>query len=213
MKSLMRAITVISLFSINSISALAVELSDEAYSEQGKTKGTILLAANWGRQWKCGEYENAQLVKLGFTNLSNDKDKSSEQLILETPSKLLVKPEFLNYGFLVEPGTYAITEFSVKVAKSVSDVGYISADANKLLVNNEPKGGTFNIEAGEVVYIGHFFLDCYKEPIPWRYYPEGKEAFNSYVKSIKNEYPYLEKADIRFRILNTTIFGNPYELQ
>ena len=186
----------------------ATELSADAFANQKTTKGVVLIAANWGRQWQCGAYENAQLVNLEFLNLQNDV-----KLTLDTPSKLSVKPEFINYGYIVEPGTYAISSFSVKVAKSVTDVGYIKADKNKLITDGVPNGGTFTVKAGEVSYIGHFFIDCYKEPIPWRFYPEGKEAFNSYVNSIKKQYVYLQDADILFNILNTTVFGSSYELQ
>ena len=185
----------------------AVELNADTYANLKSTKGVVVVAVNWGRQWQCGDYENAQLVKLEFLNSENN-----EALMLKTPSKLLVNPEFINYGYVVEPGTYAISAFSVKVAKSTADVGYIKADKNKLVPNGAPKGGTFDIKAGEVAYIGHFFIDCYKEPIPWRYYPEGKEAFNAYVDSIKKQYTFLQDADISFNILNTSIFGNPYEL-
>ncbi len=186
----------------------ATELSADAFANHKATKSIVLVAANWGRQWQCGAYENAQLVNLEFLNLQND-----EKLTLDTPSKLSVKPEFINYGYIVDPGTYAISAFSVKVAKSVTDVGYIKADKNKLITDGVPNGGTFTVKAGEVSYIGHFFIDCYKEPIPWRFYPEGKEAFNSYVNSIKKQYVYLQDADISFNILNTTVFGAPYELQ
>ena len=208
MNSFKLKLIIATIFTVISMQLLAEELSADNYAKSNASKGVVLVAANWGRQWKCGEYENAQLVKLEFTNLENEAT-----LKLETPSKLNVNPEFINYGYLVEPGTYAISSFSVKVAKSTSDVGYFSADKNKLIPDNTPKGGTFNVGAGEVAYIGHFFLDCYKEPIPWRYYPEGKEAFNAYVNSIKKQFAYLKEANILFNILDTTLFGNPYKLQ
>jgi hypothetical protein len=191
----------------------ATALDSDNYKEEGKAKGTILLAVNWGRKWKCGAYENAQLEKLDFHLIPDNNSQSDETSItLDSPSRLFVKPTFLNYGFLVKPGKYALTEFSVKVAKSTTDVGYFKAGKDKLVIDGDPKGGTFNVKAGEVIYIGHFFIDCYKEPIPWRFYPEGKEAFNGYVKSIKNELDFLNDANIKFRLFDTTNFGNPYEL-
>ena len=208
MNSLHLKLIIITLCATISTQLYAEELSADNYEKSITSKGVVLVAANWGRQWKCGDFENAQLVKLEFTNLENEAN-----LQLETPSKLNVNPEFINYGYIVEPGTYALSAFSVKVAKSTSDVGYFSADKNKLIPDNTPKGGTFSVKAGEVAYIGHFFLDCYKEPIPWRYYPEGKEAFNAYVNSVKKQFTYLSDADISFSILDTTLFGNPYKLQ
>jgi len=187
----------------------AATLDTDNYEEEGKAKGVVLLAVNWGRQWKCGAYENAQLEKLEFQILSNNSETS---ITLDSPSRLCVKSNFLIYGCLVAPGKYALTEFSVKVAKSTTDVGYFKADKSKLVVDGKPKGGTFDVAAGEVIYIGHFFIDCYKEPIPWRFYPEGREAFNGYVKSIKRELDFLNNANIEFRLFDTTSFGNPYEL-
>jgi len=207
MTSLNRIIFITCICIYNS-SVQATELTADTYANQKTTKGVVLVAANWGRQWQCGEYENAQLVNLEFTNIKNN-----EKLALDTPTKLSANPEFINYGYIVKPGTYAISAFSVKVAKSVTDVGYIKADKDKLIADGVPNGGTFTVKAGEVSYIGHFFIDCYKEPIPWRYYPEGKEAFNSYVSSIKKQYEYLQDTDITFNILDTSAFGTPYVLK
>ena len=201
-------IIIATLLVINNTQLFAENLNADNYSKSKSTKSVVIVAANWGRQWQCGAYENAQLINIEFLNLKN-----KNTLKLETPSRLNVKPEFLNYGYIVEPGTYAISAFSVKVAKSSSEVGYFSADKNKLIPNNNPKGGTFTVKAGEVAYIGHYFIDCYKEPIPWRFYPEGKEAFNSYVNTVKSHYEFLEDVNISFNILNTTVFGNPYELK
>ena len=32
-------------------------------------KGTAFLFANWGRAWRCGRFENAQLQAIAFSNL------------------------------------------------------------------------------------------------------------------------------------------------
>ena len=39
------------------------------------------------------------------------------------------------------------------------------------------------------------------------------EAFNSYVNTVKSHYDFLEDVNISFNILNTTVFGKPYELK
>ena len=72
--------------------------------------------------------------------------------------------------------------------------------------------GTFTVKAGELVYIGHFGLDCYKEPTIWRYYPEGREGFDSYKQVIKKQYPFLDVDKMEFRLFKTSKLGRDYEL-
>ncbi len=206
MKSISRILAFVSFLLIGS-GAFAEQLSESNFKSSSEAKGTVLVAVNWGRQWNCGAYENAQLEKLKFTSLGNN----SEQLFLESPSRVFVDSKFLNYGFLLEPGEYALSEFSVKVAKSVSDVGYFSAGAEQLVVGGKPEAGSFIVKPGEIVYVGHFFLDCYKDPIPWRYYPEGKEGFEGYKRSVKKEFGYLPIENVKFRLFKTSQFGSPYE--
>jgi len=198
-----------SVFFIFCLSALANSepLTSDNFVATGAQNSVVLVAVNWGRQWSCGSYENAQLMKLGFINLA-----TKGAITLESPSKLRVKSEFVDYGYIVEPGEYAFSEYSIKVAKSATDVSYLSANQDRLLPDNSPKGGTFSVKPGEVAYVGHFALDCYEEPIPWRYYPEGVDGFAAYTDSVKKKFAYLKASDISFTILNTTLFGTPYKL-
>ncbi|MDH5694590.1 MAG: hypothetical protein OEZ47_15945 [Gammaproteobacteria bacterium] len=206
-------IVALSLFLLINCNVSAAQLNEKNYTSERESKGVVLVGVNWGRQWNCGKYENAQLRKLVFSLLDSSGTVSNDSIVsLESPDMLNVKAKFLDYGFLVEPGLYAFSEFSVKVAKSVNDVGYIKADSTKL-VNGEKVGGKFEVKAGEIAYIGHFFLDCLGDPIPWRYYPEGKEAFEGYSKSVKKQFSYFKDAKIQFRILDTEMFGSQYTLK
>ncbi len=193
----------------------AEQLTAKKFKEYKDSKGVILLAVNWGRKWGCGKYENAQLINLSFDLLSDSEAKkdSDTKIILKTPSKLMVNDEYKDYGFIVEPGEYAITGSKIKVAKSVSDIGYFEAGPEKFLKDGKPQGGTMVVNAGEVIYAGHFFLDCYEDPIPWRYYPEGQEAFESYKRGIRKKYPFLKEKEIEFRLFKTSVFGVDYVLE
>jgi len=64
----------------------------------------------------------------------------------------------------------------------------------------------------EVVYLGHFYLDCYQQPILWRFYPEGREGFNEYLASLKKIYPALNVEKVAFRLFQTKEFGQEYKL-
>ncbi len=190
------------------------ELNEENYTELKDTMGVVLVSVNWGRKWKCANYENAQLEKLKFQliPINNDEDTEFSVISLISPSRLFVDNKFLTYAFIVKPGKYAFTEFSLKVARSSSDVGYIKAGSDKLIISDEPAGGYINVEKSGVIYIGHFFIDCYKQPIPWRYYPEGRADFNNFIKKAKKQFGFLSEANINFSLFKTNMFGSTYDL-
>jgi hypothetical protein len=194
--------------------AYSDELNEDTYVEQKNKNGIVLVAANWGRQWDCGKFENAQLEQLKFehNDATINPDLENSQINLESPSRLFVDNKFVDYGFIVTPGEYYLTEFSIKVAKSSSDVGYHTADKNLLVKNGKAEGGTFKVNAGETIYIGHFFLDCYYEPIPWRFYPEGNNEFREYKTHIKEQFHYIDETAIEFRLFKTKLFGHDYKL-
>ena len=125
--------------------------------------GVIIIQINCGRTWNCGQFENAQLQALAFKKLPLvGPDVAS--LELETPSKLFVKNEFLPYAFVVQPGEYILTSFDVKVARSKTDIAHIKGSIDNLIKEGKPLGGSFTINPGEIVYVGHFGLDCGAEP-------------------------------------------------
>jgi hypothetical protein len=100
----------------------------------------------------------------------------------------------------------------MKLAASVSDVRVAAMDSSKLIVNGQPVGGSFTVAAGEIVYIGHFGVDCNGEPTPWRFYIDGKQQFEAYVDGFRKRYPFVKDTPITFRLFKTEHFGQAYEL-
>jgi len=193
----------------------AAKLKQRAYSKHSETMGVILMHVNWGRQWSCANYQNAQLVSLQFEKtplVQQGKNKNAE-IQLKTPSRLLSNPVDLPYGFLVDPGTYAFTNWSIKVAHSTKKVGYLKASRKELVDDTTYLGGTVSVEAGEVIYIGHFDLDCAYSPVPWRYYAEGKESFENQKVEYRKEFKFLRNEEIKYRLLETTNYGRKYKLE
>jgi hypothetical protein len=194
---------------------VSLEATEKAFKESRATKGVVLLDVNWGRQWQCGAFENAELRGLSFDRLplSKTTDEEPADLVLAQAPSLLTKPKFLNYAILLEPGEYVLTGVDIKVARSVSEVSHAILKRSQLWKEEKAVGGTFKVAAGETVYIGNFFLDCYQEPQPWRYYTEGKRAFKSHLKEYKRAYSFLDTDAVVYRLFETTSMGRPYELK
>jgi hypothetical protein len=163
-------------------SAVAKRITGDAANINNQAKGVVLLAVRWDRRWNCGGFENAQLRVIGFDKLPTVRtDDASPDIVLDDAPLVMTKPVFDNYAFEVEPGEYGLSRLEIKVAKSRSDVGFFKVPRSKLLNDGKSLGGTFMVNAGEAVYLGHFYLDCHKQPILWRYYPEGRAGFNGYL--------------------------------
>ena len=190
-----------------------VELTEKAYAAEGQRKGTILLQVNWGRTWHCGKYENAQLQQLSFSKLPFEPaEKGTKDVRLSGGPKLLAGNVFQPYALLIEPGEYAISEFDVKIAGSVTDIGHAHGDRSTLIRDGKAVGGTFSVAPGEIVYIGHFGVDCSGEPMLWRYYVEGRQEFDRYVLGFHERFPFTKDTPVVFRLFATDVFGKPYDL-
>jgi len=189
-------------------------ITKENYSQTRTTNGVVLLDINWGRRWGCGGHENAQLISLAFDKLSAQTliNEAEPTLIMHSPSRLMVDPVFLNYAFSLEPGEYALSAFSIKVANSVKKVGFLTAQRSELYKNGKPIGGSFTVKPGESVFIGNFYLDCAYAPTLWRYYTEGRTNFDSQVEEYRNTFPFLDLSDVKYRLFKTKEFGKDYEL-
>lgn len=189
-------------------------VTEDSYLSSKTANGIILLDVNWGRRWGCGGHENAQLISLAFDRLpmSSVNNEVEPSLVLHTPSRIMVDPVFLNYAYSLEAGEYAISAFSIKVADSVSKVGFLTAQRENLYSGGKPVGGTFTVKPGEAVFIGNFYLDCTYGPTLWRYYSDGKEAFEAQVQEYAQTFPFLDLHDVQFRLFKTKEFGNDYEL-
>lgn len=190
------------------IAAEPVNLSEETYKSD---LGVIIIQINWGRIWKCGHFENAQLQALTFTK--SPIDKSDEvSLELETHSKLFVDNKFLPYAYVVQPGEYLLTAFDVKIARSATDITHIKGTKDSLIEEGKPVGGTFTVNPGEIVYIGHFGLDCGAEPFLWRYYIDGRSEFESYIEGFRYKFPFVRDVPVQFRLFSTESLGSTYAL-
>jgi hypothetical protein len=152
-------------------------------------------AVYWERQWGCADLDNAQLQALTFTRRPN-----GPTLEFKSKSKLFAKDSHGNVAVLVEPGTWDLTGFDVKVAESMRKVGRITK-------SDDTSGGSFEVAAGEFVYIGHFSLDCSREAIPWRYYIVPGSEFEGYVDGFRKFYPFVGAAEIRYGLFVTDDYG------
>lgn len=194
---------------------LSNEANEENYAKNKEKLGIVLLDARWARQWKCGKYENAQLVNFSFDKapITEKPDDAPSDIAVGTKSLLSVSPKFESYALLVPPGEYVLSGFKIKTAESISKVGYWVAGRSHLIKNDKPLGGKFNVAAGETVYIGNFALDCYAGPTLWRYYADGQDGFNKQLSDYKAKYPFLDLTNVKFRLFQTETIGRNYELK
>jgi hypothetical protein len=186
-----------------------VNLSADTYKADS---GVLIIQVNWGRTWKCGQFQNAQLEALTFTKSPIDAQEPVS-LDLETPSKLFVDNKYLPYAFVVAPGEYILTGFDVKVARSASNVAHIKGSKDILVKDDKPVGGTFTVNPGEIVYVGHFGLDCGAEPFLWRSYIQSREEFEKYIGGFREKFPLVKQVPVQYRLFSTQLFGYPFALK
>lgn len=208
-KYLRYVITVLGALPSLVVAAEPVSLGEDTYKTD---LGVIIIQINWGRSWKCGQFENAQLQALTFTKLPIDSQESVS-LELETPSKLFVDNKYLPYAFVVQPDEYVLAAFDVKIARSITDVAHIKGTKDSLIKEGKPVGGSFTVNPGEIVYVGHFGLDCGAEPFLWRYYIDGREEFERYIAGFREKYPFVKQVPVQYRLFSTQLLGNPFSLQ
>lgn len=190
-----------------------VELSKRHYEDRDDNNAIVIMHINWGRKWSCGEYENAQIHKLSFQKLLSNGEPSDEPAFeIETPSRLFVNDAFTQYTYLLESAKYAIVGYDIKVARSSTDVGHLVAKEDDLLDGGEALGGTFTAREDKVTYIGHFGVDCYQQPMPWRYHISGSDAFKAYVEDFRELYPFVKDIPVSFNLFSTETMGLTYTL-
>lgn len=171
----------------------------------------ILYQVNWGRR-RCAGHENAQLERLTFSRVG-ENDTTPVVIDLETPSRLLVRNVFESHAVVVEPGTYILSGFDVKVADSVSDVHHLRPTSSELRSSAESAADdSFTARAGEIVYIGSFGLECQHEAIPWRYYVDGRAEFDGFIAGFRKRFPFVGTQPVEFRLFRSRRFGKPYSL-
>lgn len=213
---LKRLITIASCLAASSAWAgdAPVPFSAAAYAQAAATKGVVLVSVNWGRKWKCGAFENARLDAIAFDRVGSPKQGADAKpdFMLEDSSLLPATSRFVNLAYIVEPGHYALSGFRIKVAKSVAEVGTLEASRADLIKDGKSTAGDFNVAAGELIYIGHFFVDCVRDPIPWRFYPGSADDFRQYLEGVSKEFEALPTDQVKFRLLNTKTLGEPFSL-
>lgn len=188
-------------------------ITEDQYSNNSGKLGTIIIGVNWNRYWGCAGYENAELRSIGFDHMpSVHKNNDEVPDFVVNGAATGPDPVFIVYSYMLKPGNYALSRVSIKVARSMSEVGYMNLERSRLIDQNKPLGGSFNVSAGEVVYIGHFGLDCAYQPMLWRYYKEDKEAFEELMEKTQSYIPYVDLSDAQFRLFKTSEFGHDFNL-
>jgi hypothetical protein len=211
-KLLVVFLSVISQFSL--ASEPAKQFDAAVYEKTISSKAVVLISANWSRKWNCGRYENAELQFLSFDKSGLQKEFSEKaDLIVQDESLLPALNTYVNYAFILDPGEYQLFGFRIKLGRSLSSTQAFFGDRKNLAGRDgKSKAGSFTVGAGEVVYIGHFGLDCATAPMPWRYYPETKEDFAKYLDGIKQQFPGLPVQKVVFRLFDTSIMGTPFTM-
>lgn len=207
MRTLKTILIIIFLLSANEAFAGYDEFTKKNYERYKNEKAVIIYGVNWGRQWGCAGFENAQLQHLTFSRIDPKTNSlDGEDIVLKTPSVLLAENISKPYIIIVNPGEYALTAFDVKIAESVDKVGHLQAKDKDLFKDGKAIGGTFKANPGEIVYIGDFGLDCAYEPIPWRYYVQ-KEDFERFTVGFRKKYKFIGDKQIIYRFFQTDMFG------
>jgi hypothetical protein len=195
----------------------AEEVTQGAYGRTKDTHAVVLMSVDWGRRWGFCAVENAQLRTFAFDRMPVQKHGEDEaaDLLLEAPPSLLAGPGAVaHYALLVEPGEYALIFSELKVARSVNDVATYRAGRRKLIQDGKPLAGSFTAGSGELVYVGHFGLECVNGRLTlWRYYVQGREGFQHYLATnVRAKYPFLDTEKAQYKLFRTSMIGRDYEL-
>jgi hypothetical protein len=201
-----------------SMSGRRTEVTPDAYGRTKETHAVVLMSVDWRRRWGFCAAENVQLRTFAFDRMPVRKhsDDEAADLLLEAPPSLVAGPgTFADYALLVEPGEYALTFSELKTARSVGDIAVYRAGRRKLLQDGTPLAGSFKADPGELVYVGHFALECVNgQPTIWRYYVDGREAFQQYLATrVRAKYPFLDTEKAQYRLFRTSVIGHDYELR
>ena len=181
-------------------------VGENEYQRLKTTVGVVLLSVNWNAKVKCSGFESARPQGLVFDQVPNARgDEERGDLVIDVP-----RAGTADYAFLAPPGAYALSGFDIHVAKSARDSGGFRAPRSRLLKDGFAEDGGFDVRAGEIVYIGEFSVECRKQPIPWRSYPDGPAEFQEYLGRVKTLFPALQTRKAQFRPMATRQFGAPY---
>ena len=192
--------------------AKPIKLTKSKFQKIGNENGVVLIQVGWEKDWNCSGYRNAQLQKLIFRRINPNEKNKKTLFSLKKPTGLVSKNKFESFAYIVKPGEYALVGYDIKVEGYDGKGFKLKANDSTLMENEVPIGGTFSVNKNEAVYIGSFGLDCYKQPIPWRYYVADREDFNDFVKGFKQRYPFMKEVSVVYRLFKTTYFGTEFSL-
>lgn len=175
------------------------------YQQLKASTGVVLLSVNWNPK-ACGGFESARLLGLSFDQVPTARgDKEPGDLVIDEP-----QAGTEDYAFLAPPGAYALSGFDINVVKSARDSGGFRAPRSRLLKGGFAEDGGFDVRAGEIVYVGNFSVECRRQPVPWRSFPDGPAEFQEYLGRIKSRFPALDTGKAQFRPMATKQFGAFY---
>jgi hypothetical protein len=194
---------------------VAVEATAEGYAKDAHSRGLVIFAVNWGPRWGCGSYQNARIMSFGFDRfpLETVGNEKKPDFVPKKPGKLTDKQEFVNYAYLMEPGEYALSRFEIAAARSRSEAYDFIAQRSDLIKQGQAVGGSFDVRADEIVYIGHFFVNCQQNPTLWRYYTEDKSAVDFHMIYVKQKYPFLDVQNTKYRLFRTKTLGLDHKIR
>jgi len=188
-------------------------LTKESFEKESRSNAIILMDVNWYLAPNCGGYEWARLQGFGFDllPLKHANDKDAPDLVINRPSRFFQhrSRNFENYAFLIKPGKYVLSKTRIFVFVGTRVMYRREARRSDLIPDGEPLGGGFSVRAGEIVYLGNFWLDCHVVPKLWRYYT-GHKDFEWKLEQYKTKYPYVDFKDTKYRLFETSVFGNEF---
>jgi tetratricopeptide (TPR) repeat protein len=180
-------------------------MGPDMYRQLKGAMGVVLLSVNWNPK-ACPGFESAQLLGLSFDQVPTARgDEAPGDLVIDEPQAGIA-----DYAFLAPPGAYALSGFDIKVVKSARGSGGFRAVRSRLLKDGFAVDGGFDVRVGEIVYIGDFSVECRRQPVPWRTYPDGPAEFQEYLGRIKSRFPALDTGRAQFRPMATKQFGPFY---
>gem|GEM_PF-1036663 len=193
--------------------SLAPEVVESDYTAQRSALGVVLLAVNWGRRWNCGGFQHAELRGFAFDRLpwGGRPPAAAGDMEAEGPEAVLMRPGLQHYALQLPPGSYALSRVRIRATRDTAPLA-LDLSRSELAQDGAPAGGSFQVGAGETVYIGNFALNCEPAPMLWRYYTQGRENFQHQLLEYRRKYPFLKLDEVHYRLFDTSRFGQPYQL-
>lgn len=217
MKKLLYAVCValFARFAAGEVATPVNELDPGGISLALQSKAIVIVAVNWDKKSTCPGYRSVGLTGLGFDRLRTPAPAADApvDLLLHGSSSLFTDRGFESLAFVVEPGAYALSSYDIKYARSWLISAVASRRRNWLIRDGKAFAGSFEVRAGETIYLGHFSVNCEGEGqvlIPWRTYPVDEAAFMEYLGGLKSAFPALGTSRVQLRLFRTRRYGEDY---